>query len=130
MTTRLIIALSLFGACFAGRIIYDVFVLYFGGKTNKHTKGPLITAAVIIICSWLAGWFTGFMWAFAFMALFDPLYGISIGQGPGYLGTTAKLDRVQHRYPWLVWLKYIGAFAFTLLFILSKVIPDFGFKSN
>lgn len=120
MTTKIIISICLWAACLIGRIIYDVFILYFGGKVNKHTIGPGITVVVIIVCSILAGWLSGFMWLFAFAAIFDPAYALLIGQKAGFLGTTAKLDRLQHRYPWLVWTKYIGAVCFTLLFILRE----------
>lgn len=118
MTSNEIIALLLFIACLAGRLAYDTW-LYQSRKVNNHVVGPAITLVVIVACCWLAGWLSIPMWFFGFAAIFDPSYAVLIGQKPGFLGTTAKLDRLQHRYPPLVWVKYIGAVVAILLFIFK-----------
>jgi hypothetical protein len=119
VTGNLIIALCLFAAVLIARLIYDVH-LYMSGKPNTHFTGPVITVAVLIACTVLAGWLSGPMWFLSFWAIFDPAYNLLIGQKAGFIGTTAGLDQLQHKYPFLVWVKYCGAVVSIILFILFR----------
>lgn len=124
MSIRLIISICLFAGILIGRLIYDLH-LYFSGKPNRHLIAPLITAGALVGCVLLAGLSSAPMFIFGFWSIFDSLYGIFIGQGPLYVGTTAKLDKLQHSYPILKWIKYLGAIAGVIVFCIWKAFDFF-----
>lgn len=126
MTKKQIIALILFILTIAGKLWFDLH-LYFAGGTNNHILGPAIVVVSLAVCSWLAGWYSIPMWLFVYWAVFDSLYGLFIGHGLLYIGTTAKLDILQHKYGFLQALKYLLAVASIIFYVVyskrAKLVP-------
>lgn len=119
----MIIALVILTLTLAGKLVFDRH-LHFSRKTIKHAGEAAVVVILLVVASLFAAhgfkvsaglYFLGFL--FIFWAAFDPLFGLIIAGDPGFLGTTAKLDRLQHKYPWIVWAKYIGAVISIILFI-------------
>lgn len=94
----------------------------------RHKYGFWLCVAGLIPSFILCGWLLFGVIAFAYWHLKDGLTNVLWKNNWFRIGTTAGTDTFQRRYPWLTWVKYIGLFAFILLLILSKVVPDFGFK--
>lgn len=115
----MIIALVIFLLVLIGKLIFDLH-LYFSDKPNKHFIGPIIVVIALAICSWLAGWLSIQMWFLNWWMLFDGFYGLFIGHGFFYVGTTAKLDILQRKYQLLFWFKYIAAPVSIILYIMFK----------
>lgn len=109
----MIYAIAIFILTLVIKLIVDVR-LYNQGKTNHHSWGPGIVAGCLATSCYIAGWHSIPMWLFSYWALFDTLYAILIKQKWYFIGTTAKLDILQHRYPVFRVLKY-------LLFIASII---------
>lgn len=108
MNRKQIIAYILFAVTIAGKLLFDLH-LYYNGGVNNHLVGPAIVLICLSICTWLAGWRSSFMWLFCYWSIFDSLYGLFIHQGLLYIGTTAKLDILQHKYHIIQILKYLFA---------------------
>lgn len=123
MKKNLIIAIALFILTIVLKLIVDLH-LYHSGGTNNHIIGPIIVLASIGVSTYLAGWRSIFMWLFVFWAAFDSSWGLLTGNGFFYVGTTAKLDILQRSYPFVLWLKYLGAIGSTFFygFWAKKVI--------
>lgn len=107
-------ALLIFVATLIAKLAVDVR-LYLRGGVNKHRVGPAIVLVALVACSWLAGWTSTGMWFFGWWILFDGLYNKLIGQDWFFVGETAKLDKLQRKYPFLVILKY-SLFAASIAF--------------
>lgn len=114
----MIAAFVIFSCTLIGKLIFDLH-LYYSGEANKHTLGPMIVFIALVVCSWLGGWITIPMWWFGYWAIFDTLYAVCIGQKFYYVGTSAWLDKMQRRYPVLVYIKYGGAILGIVLFIIK-----------
>lgn len=119
MSKRLIIALILFVVTIAGKLLIDL-LLYFNGGENNHLVGPAIVIVSIGVSSWLAGWRSIPMWLFGYWAVFDSLYGLFIGHGLLYIGTTAMLDVLQRDHPWIQVTKYVLAVASTIFYVVFQ----------
>ncbi len=113
---KLIAAIGLFVMTIAGKLAFDLH-LYFAGGVNNHVAGPTIVFICLVGCSILGGFASIPMWPLVYWPVFDTLYALFIGQGPFYIGTTAKLDILQHSYPILQALKYVLAISSIILFL-------------
>lgn len=109
-------SLAIWFASLVIKLALDV-KLYHSRKVNRHSLGPTIVVIALSGASYLSGWQSAPMWFFGFWACFDPLYAILIGQKAGYLGTTAKLDRLQNHYPIIKVLKYLLAIASIIYYV-------------
>jgi hypothetical protein len=119
MTRKLFIAIIIFVLTIAGKLSFDIH-LYFAGGVNNHIEGPIIVFICLIGCSLLGGFTSIPMWPLVYWPVFDTLYALFIGQGPFYIGTTAKLDILQHDYPVLQVLKYVLAIASIVFFLKAR----------
>lgn len=84
------------------------------GRVN-HRKGfwlrvPSAIAATIIYWPSLMLWFSYWM-------LMDSVIGVVKFRNVFAIGSTAWLDRMQHRYPFLIWLKYGTGVGSIILYI-------------
>lgn len=113
------IALLIWLAAFVAKLWRDVW-LYRNGKRNRHTIGPALVVVAIAAATYFGGWITLPLWGFGWWALFDPAYALSIGKHPSFLGTTAKLDRLQRKYPFLVYLKYALFIASIIFYVMAS----------
>lgn len=96
---------------------------HFSRKTINHDAEGAIVGVLFVVASII---YKGFTLAallnlaemcFTFWALFDTGFGILIASDPLFLGTSAKLDRLQKKYPPLQVLKYLLAITSIILFI-------------
>jgi hypothetical protein len=117
MTRKLFIAIILFVVTLVGKLVVDLN-LYFNNAVNYHIFGPAVVLIVLAACSVLSGWRSIPVWLFVWWSVFDSLYGLFIHQVFFYVGTTARLDILQRTYPWIIWLKYIGAVASVIYYIV------------
>lgn len=124
----MIFAIPIFALTLAGKLLFDRH-LHFSRKTIKHAGEAAIVLGLLVVASFLAaGGFkinAGFYliaFLFIFWAAFDSIFGLIIASNPLFLGTSAKLDRLQHKYKWIVWVKYIGAILSILWFLLPYFI--------
>lgn len=87
-------------------------------KTVNHKRGALLRLIGLVPAMWLL-WWEGVLLLPAYWMLFDAVYGTLIARTPLYVGTTAWLDRLQRRYPWLMVAKFAlgtgGIVAFIIL---------------
>lgn len=120
MKTKQIIAVILFTLLIIVKLFIDIH-LYNAGGVNSHVLGPLLIAIGLCICSILGGLYSIPMWFLCYWAVFDSMYGLFIGQSLLYIGTTARLDILQHTYPVLQWLKYILAVISVWFFIKNRL---------
>lgn len=120
LTSSIIIVI----ATLLGKLAYDRHKHFSREKIN-HTVEGAIVFVLLVTASLIAGRFTDWltialaliMYLFIFWALFDLGFGTLIAKDPLFLGTSAKLDRLQHKYPWVVWAKFIGVPVSIILFI-------------
>lgn len=113
----MITAVAIFIMTLIGKLLFDVH-LYYSGRSNEHTLGPLIVLIALIACSWVSHWYYLPGWMSLFWACFDPLYAVLIGQKWHFVGSTSFLDRLQHRYPFIACVKYILGVTSLILFIV------------
>lgn len=82
----------------------------------KHLRGALLRVPSFAVAAWLNPW--SLLLAFTYWAAMDTAVGWIKHGKPLYLGKRSKLDRLQHRYPAVRWVKYIAG----VLAIVTYVI--------
>lgn len=75
-------------------------------KIVNHIRGGLLRCIGLIPAVWLMGWYSIGL-VFTYWLVFDLIFGTLIIRNPLFLGTTGYLDRLQHRYTWLVIVKFV-----------------------
>lgn len=93
---------------------------YLKGKKINHALEAVFVTIALGVASFFAGWISAPMFFFGFTCLFDPAFAMLIGQKPFYVGTTAKLDILQRKYPFLQVLKYILFVGSIILYIYAN----------
>lgn len=93
---------------------------YLKGKKINHSLEAVFVTILLVGASYFSGWWAIPMFFFGFTCLFDPAFALLMGQKPFYLGTTAKLDILQRKYPFLQWLKYILFIGSIILYIYAN----------
>jgi hypothetical protein len=99
----------------------DVFTdvrLFYKKKRVNHFRGALLRLIGLIPAVYLLGWLSIPMIGFWYMTLFNGVYNLFIGQRWEFVGTTAKLDRIQRKHNWLRYVKYAGLILSTILYFL------------
>lgn len=109
-------ALPIFFIALMAKLWVDIR-LWKRGKGNDHVLGPALIVALIGFCTILAGWESLPLWLFAWWALFDTLWGLIVLGKPFYVGTTARLDILQRKYPWIQVAKYVGLILSIILYV-------------
>lgn len=107
-------SLVLFILAITAKLCIDI-ARHWDDKVTFHGQGALIASIAIVGCSWMAGWSSLPMFLFGWWAIFDTAWGWIVLKKPFYVGTTAKLDILQRKYPWVQVAKYVG-------FILSIIL--------
>ena len=97
-------------------LITDVNLYYKKGKVN-HVRGAALRLICLAPASYLMGWQFIPLILFAYWILFEGFYNLLIGQKWNYVGETARIDKLQRKYPVIYWLKYIGL-AGSIIFVL------------
>lgn len=82
----------------------------------KHLRGALLRVPSFALAAWLNPW--SLLLAVTYWAAFDLLFGYIKHRNIWYLGTRAKLDKMQRRYPWLVPVKFVVGVGAVVLYIL------------
>ncbi len=87
-------------------------------KSPNHTRGFLLRILPLGVALWLMGWWSlGLL--FTYWMLMDSIFGLLIARTPLYVGTTARLDRLQRVNPWIMVLKFVLGIAGAVVYILS-----------
>lgn len=110
----MITSLIIFFLTLAAKLTYDRH-RYLSRKTIYHGREAIVVSIALIAASYFADWKTIPLWFFGFWVLFDGFFNLLIGQPWGYLGETAKLDKLMRKYPLIIILKYFGLFASTII---------------
>lgn len=100
------------------------------GAVN-HIRGAWLRLLGFIPAT-LLDWHSGLLWAL-YWPLFDGVLGVWVKKREidkfntipnhfswWYLGTSSWLDRMQHRFKWLVWVKYGLAVTALILYLTFK----------
>lgn len=82
----------------------------------KHLRGILLRVPSFAVAAWLNPWSA--LLAFTYWAAMDTAIGWIKHGKPLYLGTRAKLDILQHKYPWLVPVKFAVGVGSLITYIL------------
>lgn len=81
----------------------------------KHLRGALLRVPSFAVAAWLNPWSA--LLALPYWAAMDTAVGWIKHGKPLYLGTRAKLDRLQHRYPVVRWVKYISGVLAIIIYV-------------
>lgn len=111
----MILGLIIFILTLAAKLVYDVNQ-YNKHLTINHAKEAFFVSLALLGASFFGGWLSVPIWFFGFWVLFDGFFNLFINQKWGYIGNTAKLDQLQHKYPFLTWIKYVALAASITLF--------------
>jgi hypothetical protein len=95
---------------------------HLSGKRIDHDKEfGILTAGLIVLSLFMHPfWLSLPMLGMLAWVIVDMGMGALLTRKPFYLGTTARLDRLQRRYPAIHVLKYILAIATTTLYICLR----------
>ena len=91
---------------------------YFDGRKVNHTRGAIFRVIGLAPAVYFMGWLSAPMLFFLYIILFNGLYNTFIGQKWEYVGDTAKMDRLQRKYPILKTIKYIAFIASAILYAI------------
>lgn len=84
------------------------------GRIN-HGRGAAIRLVVLIGCLFL-DWHSICLWI-PYGIIFDTALNIGRKLPVGYVGFTSAWDKLQHKYPFLIWLKYGAGVGSIILYI-------------
>lgn len=114
----MIYAFAIFAITLVIDLITDVH-RYQSRKPVNHARGAALRLIGLVPACILGGWkFIPFA-LLGYWILFNGLFNIFIGQEWFYKGETAKLDRLERRHTWIVWVKYILFATSIILLCLS-----------
>lgn len=89
---------------------------YYAKRRVNHVRGGILRCIGLAPVVWLLGWQSIPMLFFLYLILFNGFYNLLIGQSWEFLGTTAKLDRLQAKVP--KWVKYALLVASILFYVI------------
>lgn len=105
-------------AIYALTIVVDLFTdvrLWYKDQKVNHFRGAALRLIGLIPACWLIGWAVIPLALFLYWILFEGMYNVLIGQKWWYIGETAKIDKLQRKYPAIKILKYV-LLIFSILF--------------
>lgn len=115
----MIYGILIFLATISADLITDVGRYYDKKKVN-HTRGALLRLIGIVPAAYFMGWVSAPMLLFWYWVLFNGLYNVFIGKEWEFVGTTAWIDRMIRKHPWINWVKYGGLVNATILYFWLK----------
>lgn len=110
----MILGVAIFFLVLAVDLFTDVRLFYKKKKVN-HTRGLILRLIGLAPGIYLLGWLVIPAMGFLYLILFNGFYNVLIGQRWGFIGSTAKLDRLQAKVP--KWIKYAGFVVFLLIYL-------------
>jgi hypothetical protein len=97
--------------------LYTDIRLFYRRRPVKHVRGAILRLLGLIPACLFGGWvFVPFAF-FGYWSLFDTLWGLFTSRKWPFIGSTSKLDRLQRKYPALLWFKYLGFIASIVILI-------------
>lgn len=88
-------------------------------ESVNHVVGGAIRTAALVLSVVFLGWWSIPMVLFVYWSLMDTIFGMLIGHKYPFLGTSSMLDLLQRQYPFLVYVKYVGAILGIILYIIK-----------
>ena len=111
----MIYGLLLYCLTLTADIITD-YRLWLHKKSPNHTRGFLLRIVPLGAALWLMGWWSVGL-VFTYWLTMDCIFGLLIARTPFYVGTTARLDRLQRANPWVMVLKFALGIAGVVVYI-------------
>lgn len=103
-------------------LVIDLFTdvrRYYQRRAVDHTRGAVLRLFGLVPACALGGWAFIPVALFGYWILFNGLYNVFTGRRWFYVGGTANLDKLERRYPWIVWVKYLAFLTSIIIYAKS-----------